>query len=227
MLLQAYQMLHRAVGDRLKAPGASIIVHGAAGGTGAMLVKLALLAGVAPDRIFGTCSARKLDVVRSMGVVALNYEDKAAPWDKHVLKVTSGKGVSVVYDAIVTADSYFARGFACLARGGKYVAFGVTNSAAPGVMNTPQIVTAFIRLMFRNNIWSCIDGKAGEFYHVAERRDKYPEEFAADVRTLMELVANGTLQPLVGRTWTFDEVPQALVSIAKGEHQGKQVVVMK
>ena len=57
------------------------------------------------------------------------------------------------------------------------------------------------------------------------------EEFAADVRTLelvaMELVANGTLQPLVGRTWTFDEVPQALVSIAKGEHHGKQVVVMK
>ena len=37
----AYQMLHRAAGKgRLERPDAAVLVHGAAGGTGAMLVEL-------------------------------------------------------------------------------------------------------------------------------------------------------------------------------------------
>lgn len=219
-------MLHRAAGDRLKAPGASILVHGAAGGTGAMLVKLALLAGVAPDRIFGTCGARNLDAVRAMGVVAIDYKD-AVPWEKRVLEATGGKGVSVVYDAIVTPDNYFSRGFACLAKGGKYVAYGVTNSDEPGKQDFGPIVRAFLKMVWRNSVWSCVDGKQAEFFHVAQRRAKHPADFDADVRALMELVSSGQLVPLVGRTWAFEELPQALESIAKREHTGKQVVVMK
>jgi NADPH:quinone reductase-like Zn-dependent oxidoreductase len=48
----AHQMLHRVAGKRINS-NASILVHGAAGGTGAMIVQLAKLAGVAPGNIYG------------------------------------------------------------------------------------------------------------------------------------------------------------------------------
>ena len=48
----AHQMLHRVAGKRINS-NASILVHGAAGGTGAMIVQLAKLAGLAPTNIYG------------------------------------------------------------------------------------------------------------------------------------------------------------------------------
>jgi NADPH2:quinone reductase len=48
----AHQMLHRVAGKRISS-SSSILVHGAAGGTGAMIVQLAKLAGVPPANIYG------------------------------------------------------------------------------------------------------------------------------------------------------------------------------
>ena len=48
----AHQMLHRVAGNRINNT-CSILVHGAAGGTGAMIVQLAKLAGVPPTNIYG------------------------------------------------------------------------------------------------------------------------------------------------------------------------------
>lgn len=222
----AYQMLHRAVGDRLKAPGASILVHGAAGGTGAMLVALAKVAGLTPDRIFGTCGTKNMAAVRAQGATPLSYNDTAAPWDKELLRLTGGKGVSCVYDAIVSTDSYLKRGLACLARGGKYVAYGLTNSDSPGTIHMPSVIAAFLRMKFQNGVVSCFDGREAEFFHIAERRVILPDEFDQDVRTLMQLVASGQLDPAIGRTWTFEEAPQALEAVKARTALGKHVLVV-
>jgi NADPH2:quinone reductase len=48
----AHQMLHRVAGERISS-SSSILVHGAAGGTGSMIVQLAKLAGVLPANIYG------------------------------------------------------------------------------------------------------------------------------------------------------------------------------
>jgi NADPH:quinone reductase-like Zn-dependent oxidoreductase len=48
----AHQMLHRVAGERISS-SSSILVHGAAGGTGSMIVQLAKLAGVLPSNIYG------------------------------------------------------------------------------------------------------------------------------------------------------------------------------
>ena len=74
--ITAFQMLHRVMGPARIAlardGGASILVHAAAGGTGAMLVQLAKLAGIPGAQIFGTCSRKNLDAVRGgVGVVGV------------------------------------------------------------------------------------------------------------------------------------------------------------
>ena len=38
------------------------------------------------------------------------------------------------------------------------------------------------------------------------------------------MLADGRLSPVVGRVWAFEEAKEALLSIERGEHRGKQVV---
>ena len=69
----AYQLLHRAgfsnmqQGSGGNLSGKKILVHSCSGGTGAMIVKLARLAGIASDDIFGTCSAKNATYAREIG----------------------------------------------------------------------------------------------------------------------------------------------------------------
>jgi NADPH:quinone reductase-like Zn-dependent oxidoreductase len=222
----AHQMLHRAAGDRLKQPGAAVLIHGAAGGTGAMLVQLAKLAGVAPDRIFGTCSDRNLPAVAALGVTALSYSAAGEQsWERRVMAATNGQGVDVVCDAVVL-NGYLGKGLACLKRGGKFIAYGFTNSEAPGAFNIAPLLGAMARMTWQQKVVSWFDGKEAEFYMVSERRDKQPGEFADDLRLLLGQVAEGKLQPVIEKVWPFDQAPQALQAIAEGKHRGKQIVRM-
>jgi NADPH:quinone reductase-like Zn-dependent oxidoreductase len=214
----AYQMLHRVAGkERLEKPDAAVLVHGAAGGTGAMIVELAKLAGV--KTIIGTCSARNVDAVKAAGAVAIDYH---TDWQTEVKSITNGRGVDAVLDAVV-AGSYLSKGIACTARGGIYIAYGFTNSADPGTFSMGTAVLSMAHLALQNT-WSCVDGRSAVFYNVAENRDKRPDEYAADVRELIGLIASGKLDPTVGKIWSFDQAKEALLAVESGTHRGKQVV---
>lgn len=146
-------------------------------------------------------------------------------WDKLVLQETNNRGVDVIFDAIVLGG-YYSKGISCLARGGKFIGYGVTNSSQPGtIASIPSIISAFIRMGLQNGLWSWFDGgRTAMFFQIAERRAKLPAEFDADLRTCLDLVAERKLKPLVGRVWPFEEAKLALQSIESGSHKGKQIV---
>ncbi|WP_394159512.1 zinc-binding dehydrogenase [Galactobacter valiniphilus] len=52
------------------APGAVVLIHGAAGGVGTLLTQLAVARGLV---VLGTASPKNLDFVRSLGATALDY----------------------------------------------------------------------------------------------------------------------------------------------------------
>lgn len=62
----AHQMLHRHTGNRLEKDDVAILVHACIGGTGAMVVALAKIAGV--KAIYGTYSARNITAAEAMGI---------------------------------------------------------------------------------------------------------------------------------------------------------------
>lgn len=219
----AYQMLHRSGGTARLSPTSRLLIHACGGGTGAMLVELAKLAGVPADRIFGTCSAKSMGVARDLGICAFDYNQK--DWSTQVLAATKGEGVDLVLDPVFLGR-YWTDGLACLRSGGKYIAYGVTNSADPGSLPLATVICSFMRLGFQNSFWSHCDGKSAEFFNVADERDRHPDWFAQDLRTLMDLVANGTLHPVVGRVWQFTETQQALTAIQTNTHTGKQIILV-
>ncbi|HEY3477348.1 MAG TPA: alcohol dehydrogenase catalytic domain-containing protein, partial [Streptomyces sp.] len=65
--ITAWQMLHRKA--RVRA-GQTVVVHGANGGVGSVLVQLAQAAGA---KVIGTASARHHDALRARGVVPVDY----------------------------------------------------------------------------------------------------------------------------------------------------------
>jgi NADPH:quinone reductase-like Zn-dependent oxidoreductase len=224
----AYQMLHRAGGERLKriTPDTAVLIHGAAGGTGAMLVELAKLAGVAPARIFGTCSAKNVESVRARGITALDYEAPSPQrWDERVRDATQGRGVDLVLDGVV-GGGYRAKGLSLLARGGKYISYGFTSKAHPGGVSIPGALWHFATLAAQQYCFSWFYGREATFYSVNRRRDAHPHEFATDLRALLALVAEGKLQPVIGKVWAFEEAREALHCIEKGQHRGKQVIAV-
>ena len=69
--ITAWQMLHRTA--RVRA-GQTVLVHGANGGVGSVLVQLARAAGV---KVIGTASARHHDTLRELGVQPVDRANRA------------------------------------------------------------------------------------------------------------------------------------------------------
>jgi NADPH2:quinone reductase len=213
-------MLHHGCGDRLK-PSSKLLVHACGGNTGAMVVQLAIMAGVPASNIFGTCSERSMDAAKKLGIKLFNY--KTDDWKSEVLKATNGEGVDLVLDSVCIGH-YFSSGFSCLKNGGKYVAYGFTNSANPGVLNMGQVVPLFIRIALQQNLWSWFDGRECSFFNAGTIRDNQYELYAKDLRTLVDMVKEGKLNPEVGKVWTFEEGKEAYKAVENNAQIGKQVI---
>jgi len=87
----AWQMLHRAA--RVK-PGQTILVHGASGSVGGVLIQLAQHEGI---RVIGTASPRHHDALRAAGVEPVDYND---PKLADRVRELSPRGVDAVFDNI-------------------------------------------------------------------------------------------------------------------------------
>lgn len=75
----AYQLLHRVAKIQ---SGQTIVVQGASGGVGTLLVQMARLANV---NVIGTASPSKHDVVRALGATSIDYKgDMRADRKTHV-----------------------------------------------------------------------------------------------------------------------------------------------
>lgn len=226
----AYQMLHRCTNGNLNSDS-KILVHGITGGTGSMIVKLAIIAGVKIENIYGTCLKKNMRAsgVGQIGVLFSNlfdYSDYDHTWENRVLKATNNKGVDFIFDH-VCLNGYYHKGHMCLSSGGKYIAYGMTDTSQVGSLPMLTVILFFLSMQIQNWILYFANKKSAEFYNVAERRDKFPKDFEEDYRKLLELLERRELIPLIGRIWSFPVANKALESIEKNEHIGKQIITFE
>jgi NADPH:quinone reductase len=84
--------------------GQKVLVHGGAGGVGHVAVQMARAFGA---EVFATASAKKAEIVRSFGAVAIDYTTTTV--EQYVADCTGGEGFDVVYDTVggLTLDASF------------------------------------------------------------------------------------------------------------------------
>jgi len=112
----AYHLLYDCIAMK---PGQSVLIQGAAGGTGSALVDLARHAGLS---VIGTCAgAEKVAFVKSLGVEHV-IDRKGADIGASVMAATEGKGVDYIMDFAGGPD--FVKNFAMLAPYGTLVSYG-------------------------------------------------------------------------------------------------------
>lgn len=162
---------------------------------------------------------------RATAAAAVRALPADACWSKRVLAATGGAGVDLVFDAVV-AGGYLSMDTACLARGGKVICYGLTNVSAPGTVSTASALCAFAAIGMQKAA-SLFSGKGCEFYNIKSRQQSSRGEFAADLAALIDLIADGRLRPLAApgsRVWPFEQAKEALASIERNAHSGKQIV---
>jgi NADPH:quinone reductase-like Zn-dependent oxidoreductase len=198
--LTAFQMLTRY---RQLPRGATILVIGASGTVGTALLDLARHLGL---KAIGTCSAANLPVVERMGATAIDY--RAGDFVASVRRLTAGRpggaGVDAAFDAI--GGAHFERSFACLASGGLLVGYG-SQTMAVGREGLLAAGVGLARLTLWNKLSFMLRGRRALFYSITGRRSTHPEEFKADLVTLLELVREGAIRPVV-----IDRLPLAAAS---------------
>ena len=106
--------------------GDTALVHAGAGGVGLLLTQMAVEAGA---HVISTVSTpEKAELSRSAGahdVILYSQED----FEPAVKKITSGRGVDVVYDSV--GRETFERSLKCLRHRGMLVLFGASSGSVP------------------------------------------------------------------------------------------------
>ncbi len=185
--------------------GESVLVNAAAGGVGTLAVQLARLMGA--GKVIGTASnEQKLDLVRSLGAdAAINYTQD--DWVEQVKQATGGRGADIVLE--VVGGTIAQQSLQCLAPFGRLVVIGAASGERPEFSG--------VQLMYKNQ---AVIG----FWLTAWL--SRPDRIAAAIIELMQYLASGSLQIIVGQTFPLAEAAEAHRTIAERKTMGKVVLLV-
>jgi NADPH:quinone reductase len=224
--MTSYQVLHRTA--KVK-PGETVLVHGAAGRVGIAALELGALAGL---RLYGTCSARDRDKVEALGAVAIDYRNE--DFLRRVRQEAGG--VDVVVDSLGGPISL--RSFRALRPGGRLVVFGRYSTLSDGHKDWPAVFKWWTAIV-ATWVWAQLSPRRKVYpYHVQKWRDRAAmrpgsvggepmdaEEFREDFNTMIELLREGKIHPVVAERLPLTEARRAHELLQSTASKGKLVLV--
>ena len=203
-LLTAHSTAQYALKQRANLQaGETLVVTGAAGGTGLAAVQIGKALGA---RVIAACSNdEKLEVARLNGADELiNYSAKEL---KAELKaITKGKGVDVAYD-VVGGDAFDA-----LSRSmrwqGRLLVIGFASGRIPKLPINLTLVKGY--------------SVVGVFWGTFTQ--KQPEDFAANMQELLQWYAQGKVRVVIDQVFPLDKVVDALHKVMNRNVIGKVIL---
>ncbi|MFI7115157.1 medium chain dehydrogenase/reductase family protein [Amycolatopsis sp. NPDC049868] len=212
--ITAWQMLHRKA--RVRA-GQTILVHGANGGVGSLLVQLAAQAGV---QVIGTASKRHHEALRRKGVMPIDYrtEDISAR-----VAELAPEGVDAVFDHVGGASVLAS--WKLLARGGTLVSYG--SAATRDDEGSKQ--WPVLKILARVLVWNSLpNGRNAYFFNVWAGRSFTKNRFRArlreDLTQVFTALKDGTITAEVAARLPLSRVAEAMRLAESGTIAGKVVL---
>ena len=213
--LTAWQMLHRQARVRR---GQTILVHGASGGVGTVLVQLARHAGI---RVIGTAAPRHHAALRALGVEPLDYNN---PDLVGSVRALAPGGVDAAFDHLGLPSA--ARSFGLLAPGGALVCYGMITA----IRDRDPALRAFATLFARVALWNLLPNRRrASFYDLWGGHLVRPAAFYRRARTdlaqLLDLLADGALTPQIATRLPLAQAAEALRLAESRTVFGKVVLI--
>jgi len=202
--MMAYGTSYHALKQRADIQaGETLVVLGASGGVGLAAVELAKIMGA---RVIACASTdEKLALCKQYGADdTINYTTEDLK--KRIKELTDGKGADVVYDAVGGPNAEAS--LRALAWKGRFLVVGFVGGIPKIPLNLPLLKGCQIVGVF----WGS---------HIARE----PKVHQQNVMELMGLYQSGKLNPHVSKTYSLEEVPQALQDMMDRKVKGKIVIL--
>ncbi len=198
--LTAHHLCHAAVDT---GNGDVALVHSAASGVGRMLTQIITRRG---GRVIATVSKQgKVPIAQAAGASDVLVRDQQVDLAAEVRRLTKGRGVDVVFDG-TGADSYRAS-IDATRYGGTFVHFGQAGGPIPPL-----------------DLWEQPDGVK----LMRSRGDAIgatPEQTLARACEVFSWIADGTLDVLIGQTYSLAEASRAHADIESQSTVGKLLLL--
>jgi NADPH:quinone reductase-like Zn-dependent oxidoreductase len=212
--ITAWQMLHRRA---RVSEGGTILVHGANGGVGSVLVQLARAAGI---RVIGTASERHHDALRALGVTPVDYRTEDVPARVREL---APDGVDAVFDHIggrSVLDSW-----RTLAPGGTLVAYGSASTRD----DTGSKQWPVLKLLGRVRWWNTLPNRRhAYFFNIwagrALTRSRFRARLRADLGEVLAALHRGDITAHIAAELPLAQAAQALRLAESGTVTGKVIL---
>ena len=203
-LVLAHGTAHHALKQRgqLK-PGETLLVLGAAGGTGIAAVQIGKAMGA---HVIAACSSEdKLELARSNGADELiNYKDNDLK--NEIKRLTNGQGVDVVYDPV--GGEFFDACARCMKAEGRLLVVGFASGSIPKLPVNLTLVKEF--------------SVVGVFFGAYTRRDK--KGYADNMQELFNWYQQEKVSLIIDKCYPLAQTAQALQAVANRQVMGKVIL---
>lgn len=188
--------------------GQKVLVHAGAGGVGSIAIQLAKHLGA---QVATTVSGRNADFVRELGAdVVIDYHTQ--DFGKEL------SGYDFVLDSL--GGEHLLESLRVLRPGGKAMGiYGVPDPAFAKEIGANPIVRLVIAA--RSRTTRSLARKLGVTYEFL-----FMHASGEQLRLIADLVDAGSIRPVVGATFAFDQTPEALASLGKSSIRGKSVITV-
>jgi putative PIG3 family NAD(P)H quinone oxidoreductase len=187
-------------------PGETLLVHGGSSGIGTMAVQLARQVGATVAVTAG--SREKLARCAALGAtILIDYREQ--DFVAEVRAATDGRGADVILDNMGAA--YLGRNVAALATGGRLVVIGLQGGRKAEL-----------------DLGALLTKRAS--VHATSLRGRPSQEKAAVVASVVEhvwpLIADGSVRPVIDRSYPLESVAEAHRLVEASGHVGKVLLTV-
>jgi len=207
----AYQMLTRCVAQ----PSVErMLVWGAAGGVGSILLALGKHFGIAT---YGVASGGRRAFVEAHGATAIDRGGDVAA------QVQAHGGVDAVFDGVGGPNVRISE--AALRPGGALVLFGFQGAlSGTGGFNPLRAAAAVLRSPRRSAQAQFMSGNGLRGYLITQWKDTHPGFYRDDLAAVLALGASGAVVPSIAAELPLDRIAEGHRMIGDGRQLGKIVV---
>lgn len=203
-LVTAHATAHHALKQRAQLKeGETLLVTGAAGGTGLAAVQIGKAMGA---RVIAVCSTQeKIDLAIVNGAdEGINYVENDLK--SEIKRLTDGKGVDVAYD-VVGGDAFDACSRA-MAWNGRLLVIGFASGTIPKFPVNLSLVKGY----------SVVGVFWGSF------TQHQPQDFQANMQELMQWYMQGKVKVHVDEVFALQDAPKALQKVLGRRAKGKVIL---